>query len=341
MAIELNCSACEDLREISPEFALNGLTDDMCESLADNYGLAKNDGRYSCDDLHDMNDCLVGSMAREVDSYANCDWKKFAKDFIPNLWTTLKGVICTLCGAWAKIKQHDCEIKYLFEGQKFNIKESAQTDEAYIVLGKGCSLYNNDSAEHTTDILLNYIAGGLLRLSGSIYFYSGTGTFQDAKAVPNFDNGQTMATSQTRQKNSHWGVLGRPAIGGELVYEIRLKKSQYPQIKNIYSGRGGEANDGAYSVHFHVFDGDNPPGEQEYRYAYGQHGWCHDDGSAYNSSSGGSYDNTYDKGHKVEKGWFYIQCRIHWIDQMSTGDNRIYSPYGWLGIRMKRDEIPC
>ena len=334
MAIEPSCSSCDELRQTSPEFVLKGLTDEMLENLADGNGLVKNDGRDTCEDLHDMNDCLIGNMASEVDSYNVCDWKTFAKRFVPNVWTVLKGMLAWLC-------RLDCAVNYLYTGQRFNIKETAQTDSAYIVLGKGCSLYNNDSAEHTTDILLNYIAGGLLRLSGSIYFYSGTGTFQDAKAVPNFDNGETMNTSQTRQKNSHWGVLGRPAVGGELIYEIRLKKSEYPQIKNIYGGRGGEANSGAYSVHFQVFDGDNPPSGQDYRYAYGQHGWCHDDGTAYSSSSGAPYDNTYDKGHRVEPGWFYIQCRMHWIDEMSQGDNKIYSPYGWLGVRMKRDEISC
>lgn len=340
MAIEVNCSACEDLKATSPDFAVNGFTEAMCTSLQNNTGLSPSDDHDDCKDLNNLNDCLVGTMAKEVDAYQICDWKTFMRNFIPNLRTTLKAIICAICGIWKKVDKMDCEIKYLFEGAKFNIKESEQSDEGYIVLGKGCSLYNGDSVEHTADILLNYIAGGLLRLSGSIYFYSGNGTFQDAQAVPNFDNGETMHTSQSRQKNSHWGVLGRPANGGELIYEIRLKKSQYPQIKTIYGGRGGESNTGAYSVHFHVFDGDNPPSGQTYRYAYGQHGWCHEDGSAYTSSTSG-YDNTYDRGHPVEKGWIYIQCRMHWIEQMSQGDNRVYSPYGWLGIRTNRGEISC
>lgn len=341
---EPRCNACDEIRQNAPEFALNGLTDDMCASLGKNNGLVSGDGNDSCEDLELMNDCLIGGSVAEIPAYQNCDWKTYAKRFGSNVWTMLKGVICTMCGILDRLDKHDCEIKYLFEGTKFNIKESAQTDSAYIVLGKGCSLYSNDGREHTTDILLNYIAGGLMRLSGSVYFFSDTSessTFQEVKSVPNFDNGETMTTSSTRRKNTRWGVPGRPAIGGELIYEIRLLKSKYPQIKSIYGGRGGESNDGAYVVHFHIFDGDNPPDDQEYRYAYGQHGWCHEDGSAYNSSSGGAYDNTYDKGHRVEKGWIYIQCRMHWVEQMSKGDNKIYSPYGWLGIRTKRDEIPC
>ena len=339
MAIK-DCSACDDLRQNAPNLTISGLTNSMCTSLKNNTGLSPSSGNDDCEDLNDLNDCLIGNMAAEVNEYKSCEWKEYIKNFIPGLWTTLKAMICAICGIWIKIKyildmidKINCEIDYLFKGAKFNIKEDAQSDEAYVVLGKGCSLYNNDSAKHTADILLNYIAGGLLRLSGSIYFYSGTGTFQDAKAVPNFDNGNTMATSQTRQKNPHWGVAGRPAKGGELIYEIRIKKSQYPQIRSIFSGRGGEANTGAFSVHFTVFNGDDVDDDTPVKYAYGQHGWCESDGSRSESD--------YDLGHAVPKGWFYIQCRMHWIDEMAAGDNKIYSPYGWLGIRTNRDEIDC
>lgn len=336
-----SCSACDELRNDAPNFVINGLTDTECTSLKNNTGLSPSNSNDNCTDLNNMNDCLVGNMADTVDAYGLCDWRTFMKKLIPNIWTVAKSIICAICGFNAQLKKIECEIKYLFEGTTFKIKESVQTDSAYIVLGKGCSIYNNDSAEHTTDILLNYIAGGLLRLSGSVYFYSGDGTFQDAQAVPNFDNGYSMATSQTRRKNSLWGETGRPASGGELVYEIRIKKSEYPQIKKIYAGRGGESNGGAYTVHFHVFDGDDIPSGQDYRFAYGQHGWCHLDGTAYTASSGNPYDDTYDKGHKVEHGWIYIQCRIHWVEYMAKGDNKIYSPYGWLGIRTDRDAIPC
>lgn len=334
---EYNCAACEEIRQKDPNLIVNGFGDTECNYLKNDTGI---DGSSNdCTDLDLLNDCLVGNMADEIDSYDVCDWKEYMKKFVPNVWTVLKAIICAICGIWTNIhnlwtnvNKLNCQVNYLFEGMRFNISETQQSDSAYVVLGKGCSLYNGDSQEHTADLLLNYIAGGLLRLSGSIYFYSGSGTFTDAKAVPNFDNGQTMTTSATRQKNSHWGTTGRPAHGGELVYEIRIKKSQYPQVKTIYGGRGGEANSGAYSVHFQVFTGG--------QYAYGQHGWCHSDGSAYDSSTSG-YDNTYDRGHLVPDGWIYIQCRMHWIDQMSSGDNKVYSPYGWLGIRTERNSIPC
>lgn len=100
---ELNCSACEDIRQTSPEFIVNGLTDDICTSLANDTGLNPSNDHNDCTDLHNLNDCLVGNMATEVDAYDVCDWKEFMKNFIPNLWTTLKAMICALCGIWTNI----------------------------------------------------------------------------------------------------------------------------------------------------------------------------------------------------------------------------------------------
>lgn len=103
MALEPNCSACDDLKETSPNFAVNGFTNSMCTSLKNNTGLVPSSGHDDCEDLNDLNDCLVGNMTREVDSYQSCDWKKFAKAFIPNLWTTLKAMICAICGLWTNV----------------------------------------------------------------------------------------------------------------------------------------------------------------------------------------------------------------------------------------------
>lgn len=103
MATELNCSACEDLRQSAPNFAINGLGETECTSLANNTGLEPSAGHDDCTDLNNMNDCLIGTMEKEVSAYAICDWKSFMKAFIPNLWTTLKGIICSICGIWTKL----------------------------------------------------------------------------------------------------------------------------------------------------------------------------------------------------------------------------------------------
>lgn len=104
MSAELNCSACEDIRESAPNFTVNGLGDDECTSLQNNTGLNPTSGHDDCTDLNNLNDCLIGNMANEVNSYNNCDWKQFAKDFISNLWTTLKAIICAICGLWTNVE---------------------------------------------------------------------------------------------------------------------------------------------------------------------------------------------------------------------------------------------
>ena len=113
---EMNCAACEELRQTSPEFIVNGLTDDICTSLQNNTGLNPSDDRDDCEDLHNLNDCLVGNMETEVDAYDVCDWKPFMKMFIPNLWTTLKAIICSICGLWSAMSGILDKINCVYDG---------------------------------------------------------------------------------------------------------------------------------------------------------------------------------------------------------------------------------
>lgn len=99
----LNCSSCDDLRRDAPHFMAAGLTETECTSLKNNTGLSTTNGNNSCTDLDNMNDCLVGNMAAEASSYQTCDWKEFMKQFIPNIWTVFKGIICTICGLWSRV----------------------------------------------------------------------------------------------------------------------------------------------------------------------------------------------------------------------------------------------
>lgn len=99
----VSCSACEDLRQTDPNLIVNGFTDTECTSLQNDTGLSPSSGHDDCTDLNNLNDCLVGNEATEVESYDVCDWKTFMKKFIPNVWTVLKGIICAICGLWTNI----------------------------------------------------------------------------------------------------------------------------------------------------------------------------------------------------------------------------------------------
>ncbi len=98
-----SCTACNDLREYAPEFVVNGVTDDVCSHLANNEGLSGADDHTNCDDLHDVNDCLIGNMDDEVEGFEVCDWKDFMHQYIPNNYETLKAMICSMCGLWCSL----------------------------------------------------------------------------------------------------------------------------------------------------------------------------------------------------------------------------------------------
>lgn len=102
---EINCNACLELKNTSPNFVENGITDTECTSLAADTGLnpSLSPTHTAADDLHDMNDCLIGRMTNDLEKYEVCDWQDFMNLFIPNLYETIKGIICTIGGIWTYI----------------------------------------------------------------------------------------------------------------------------------------------------------------------------------------------------------------------------------------------
>ena len=324
MAVKKSCEACRNLQEYAPEFVLNGVTENVENSLKNNTGFNPASGRNDCQDLNDANDCLVGNMEDEVDAYEVCEWKEFMPDFIHNLWSVLKSIISAICGIWKITEKNDCEIKNLYNGATFTFSEDSQ-GSSKVVPGKGVDFsLRRASGSHSTDITLRYIAGGLLMVFGSLKTF--TASFYDA--------------SQTqRSGNSVWDFTSSDNIksidGGELLYEIRIKKSEYPQIKQIFNGKLTETTGIRYACRFIVFNAGS--------YAYGQHGWCEDDGSP--SESG------YSSGHLVPDGWIYCQARLLNQDGLSvhgltdgrgnTVQGSNFSPAGYTGIRMNRDGMGC
>lgn len=327
----VNCSACEELRQDAPELIVNGLTDDMCTSLQNDTGLVPSNGNDDCTDLNNLNDCLVGNMETEVDAYNTCDWKPFMKKFIPNVWTTGKGIICALCGVWTNVhnlwtnvNKLNCMISYMIEGANFSVGEE-ETDGSYVVAGKGVSFYEVGETARSSDINLQYY-GGMGIFNGSFIIH--TQDFQDAKATPNFDNGSTIRTSTQRKGNSVWEQTGKPktdghSVGTELLYEMRIKRSEFPQLRSISAGRGQESSGGAFHTRMVIFT--------EGEYAHGQHGEC--------KVSSATPANAYaDSGHLVPPGYMYVQIRVSWMD-MAFNDGSQYTAKGWCGIKLNQDSI--
>ncbi len=111
MANNIDCSACSDLREFAPDFVQNGVTTRVCNSLKNDTGFnpSLTTLHTDCEDLDTANDCLIGMMAKEVEAYDVCDWKEFARKFIPNLHQLTKAEICAICGLWTAT--HDLQDK--------------------------------------------------------------------------------------------------------------------------------------------------------------------------------------------------------------------------------------
>ena len=103
MSNQIDCNACDELRQNNPEFVQNGVTDAVCNSMKNDTGIKTSVGNNDCEDLNTANDCLVGRMDGDLEAYDTCDWKKFMHKFIPNLYTLQKLMICALCGIWANI----------------------------------------------------------------------------------------------------------------------------------------------------------------------------------------------------------------------------------------------
>lgn len=227
--------------------------------------------------------------------------------FIPNVWAVLKGIICSLCGI-------DCRVKYLFNGDSFSLGEEKTEGGSYVKPGDGVSfLVRSSSQAHTSDVTLRYIAGGLCSLIGSLALFKHS--FIDGDGTE-------------RSGNETWGNTGED-LGhvhgncGELLFEMRINKEEFPQIRNFYRGFGQETGGGTYHFEILVFnEGDT---------AYGYHG---DD----------------ENGWVVPEHFIYVQARMTSIiypftfrdhEDGSGQDSCYLSPYGFLGVRIKQNEIEC
>lgn len=106
-----NCQSCAELQTDAPGLIVNGMTETECTSLANDTGLNPASGNNDCTDLNNMNDCLIGNMVDEIDAYDVCDWKEYTKNFVDNVWTVFKGVICAICGLWTSIHNLQTEVE--------------------------------------------------------------------------------------------------------------------------------------------------------------------------------------------------------------------------------------
>lgn len=327
-----NCTSCNDLRENAPDFVTNGVTSAVCTSMKNDTGLnpSLSPKHTDCADLEDVNDCLIGNLEDAIEAYDICDWKDFMRTMIPNLYNTIKLMICALCGVWTNIhnlwtktEELECKINYIAKGAQFAFGEETTGKASYLVAGQGVSYKARSSTDAgSSDVELTYIGGGLGRIKGSLLLF--TNSFTDADGT-------------SRSGNSVWGSTGAMEPGGELLYEIRVKNSEYPQIASFFDGFGQETGGAAYHTRVYVVG--------EGKYTHGQTGSCY-------PNSGDPVTSGSDRGHLVPDGWKYIQVRMtciisplnftsHTYNGTTYANSAAYSPYNFMGIRMNPSEIDC
>lgn len=151
----ISCEACEELRTNAPGLIVNGIDDTMVASLKNDTGLVASAGHNDCTDLNNMNDCLVGNQESEVELYEVCDWKTFMKQFIPNLWTTLKGIISAICGLWTNIHCLRKAITNLINELNSTTQGTAFVRYYGQGAGKGVEWDLVEGEQHTIDLYMN------------------------------------------------------------------------------------------------------------------------------------------------------------------------------------------
>lgn len=155
----MDCNACATLCETSPEFTTNGVTEKICTSLGNDTGLNPDLEvlHTNCEDFEVMNDCLIGRMDKEMDSYPDCGWKKFMHKFIPNIYEYLKALNCSLCGLWARAKCAYDSLSNLIDA--LNNSVGAQSFVRYFRdnsgIGAGYEWNLVTGGDHTLDIYMD------------------------------------------------------------------------------------------------------------------------------------------------------------------------------------------
>lgn len=334
MALEVNCAACDDLRQTSPEFVVNGLTEDMCESLQNNTGLNPTldlqNQHNDCEDLNDLNDCLIGNMEKEVSAYQICDWKTFMKNFIPNLWTMLKAMICSICGMW-------CWINHLSNPQEHSALYPDNPKVRFRSV-RGVRLRYDPQDPKPNDAPLRIVCiGSTARVTGSLEFYSEGGN--DYKMPASYTgNGEKIYWTEFFQGewDSHGNYVKGPSVtnqygrnsndgncptGGFLLYEYEVRSCDWG-FEKLYDAPLMPSHAGDFVARIATYtDG------EEYPYDCG---WDENTrGQIYHPSDTNKYDTL-------------IQVRLHYMNNWGIAhENGHITPNGVAMIKPCTSSWQC
>lgn len=108
------CTACGKLKEQNAEFVQNGVTTAICNSIKNNTGLKPSLGHKNCEDLGDVNACLINSLIEKLPGYNDCDWKEAFLEYVTNQEIFNELLVCNECGQWKAIDDINNELNNIW-----------------------------------------------------------------------------------------------------------------------------------------------------------------------------------------------------------------------------------
>lgn len=115
------CEACITLQNDAPDFVQNGVTSSIATRLKNDHGFSSAASvDTDCEALNLANDCLVGFMEDETESYDVCEWKTWSSRFAGNVHKVVGATIAAVCGLWTKVHNLLSRVTAL-EGAQSNV----------------------------------------------------------------------------------------------------------------------------------------------------------------------------------------------------------------------------
>lgn len=118
-----SCKACKELKDrgIDVDCCFE-IGDKECENLQNDQGF--NGKTNDCEDMHDLNDCLLGRADSGLTIHDDCDWKGYMRKLLTILYNLFKMIICAICGLWKKI--HELEQQNWQINTRYGIQEATK-----------------------------------------------------------------------------------------------------------------------------------------------------------------------------------------------------------------------
>lgn len=204
------------------------------------------------------------------------------KQFIPNLWTMFKAIICAICGIWSNIDKIWCWLDHLTKNTGGTLHAYVDDDPSKAPLN-GFRIAGGVHARTGADAapMIITVIGSTARITGSLSFsgkmpssYAGNSTTDWL----DFYNGGTTITNSAGNSSRD----GNTPPGGLFIYEYEVNPCDFG-FTWLYAANLTPADAGNYTFRIYCWrDGDTYP----YDYGWGAGGVT--DGQTFHASEEGN-----------------------------------------------------